>query len=63
MPLTDSRVKTIIEVLSSMKIIKMYGWELMFQELIEKVNICKYKMNGILLNLKRTLYNSCHVQG
>ena len=36
-PLTDSRVKTIHEMVLFMKIIKMYGWELMFKKLVEKV--------------------------
>ena len=36
-PLTDRRVKIIHEIVSFMKIIKMYGWELMFRDLVEKV--------------------------
>eukprot|EP00116_Pleurobrachia_bachei_P009583 sb/3469845/ len=36
-PLTDSRVRVIHEVVSFMKIIKMYGWELMFQKIVHKI--------------------------
>ena len=36
-PLTDQRVKVINEVVASMKVIKMYGWELMFKEMVGKV--------------------------
>ena len=37
--LTDSRVKTIHEIILFIKVIKMYGWELMFKKLVEKVNL------------------------
>ena len=36
-PLTDKRVKVISEIIASMKIIKMYGWELMFKDFVTKV--------------------------
>ena len=36
-PLTDERVKVISEIIASMKIIKMYGWELMFKDFVKKV--------------------------
>ena len=31
-------MKLIHEIVSYMKIIKMYGWELMFKDLVEKVS-------------------------
>ena len=37
-PLTDSRVKTVHEIILFMKVIKMYGWELMFRDIVTKVN-------------------------
>ena len=40
-PLTDERVKVISEIIASMKIIKMYGWELMFKDFVKKVSIMK----------------------
>ena len=36
-PLTDKRVKIIHEMVLFIKVIKMYGWELMFKTLVEKV--------------------------
>lgn len=36
-PLTDDRVKAINGIISSMKIIKMYGWEHMFRDFVRKV--------------------------
>ena len=38
-PLTDERVKVISEIIASMKIIKMYGWELMFKDFVKKVSV------------------------
>jgi hypothetical protein len=37
-PLSDSRVKIIHEIVLFMKVIKMYGWEMMFKKLVERVS-------------------------
>ena len=37
-PLSDSRVKIIHEIALFMKVIKMYGWEMMFKKLVERVS-------------------------
>ena len=37
-PLSDSRVKIIHEIVLFIKVIKMYGWEMMFKKLVESVS-------------------------
>ena len=46
-PLTDMRVKNIHEVVSYMKIIKMYGWEIMFKDLVEKIRKKETRLIGV----------------
>ena len=41
--LTDRRVKIIHEIILFMKVIKMYGWELMFKKLVGKVGLVIFK--------------------
>ena len=50
-PLSDERVKKIHEILTSMKLIKMYGWELMFKKLVETVRSREIWWNGIYVLL------------
>ncbi|KAL5251848.1 hypothetical protein ACHWQZ_G014863 [Mnemiopsis leidyi] len=56
-PLSDSRVKTIHEMILFMKIIKMYGWELMFKNLVEKIREKEVRSIGMFV-LMRALNNS-----
>lgn len=47
---TDERIRTMNEVVSGMRVIKMYTWEKPFAKLIE---LCrKYKQNFIRFELK-----------
>ena len=48
-PITDERVKLINEVFTSMKVIKMYGWEIVFKDMIEKVRAKEIFYIGLLL--------------
>ena len=51
-PLTDERVKVISEIIASMKIIKMYCWELMFKDFVKKV--------GINYEIKKNSQTNCY---
>ena len=51
-PVTDERVKLINEVFTSMKVIKMYGWEMMFKEMIERVRAKEMSYIGLHLICK-----------
>jgi len=58
----DERVKTMNEVLSGMKIIKLYAWEPSFQEKVstiraEEVNLLKQR--AYLNSLAEFLWNAC----
>ena len=57
-PVTDERVKLINEVFTSMKVIKMYGWEIMFKEMIEKVRAKEMFYIGLYL-VSRGLTIAC----
>ncbi|XP_063691934.1 ATP-binding cassette sub-family C member 4-like [Bolinopsis microptera] len=48
-PLTDSRVKIIHEMILFIKIIKMYGWELMFKKLVEKIRLKESRYIGVFV--------------
>ncbi|XP_063678313.1 ATP-binding cassette sub-family C member 4-like isoform X2 [Bolinopsis microptera] len=56
-PLTDSRVKTIHEMIMFMKIIKMYCWEHMFKNLIETIRLKEARFIGLFV-LMRALNNA-----
>ncbi|XP_063690754.1 ATP-binding cassette sub-family C member 4-like [Bolinopsis microptera] len=47
--LTDRRVKIIHEIILFMKVIKMYGWELMFKKLVEKIRRKESVLIGIFV--------------
>ncbi|XP_063685261.1 ATP-binding cassette sub-family C member 4-like [Bolinopsis microptera] len=47
--LTDRRVKIIHEIILFMKVIKMYGWELMFKKLVGKIRRKESKVIGLFV--------------
>eukprot|EP00055_Hartaetosiga_balthica_P012308 m.59252 g.59252 ORF g.59252 m.59252 type:complete len:1418 (+) comp7903_c0_seq3:26-4279(+) len=53
---TDERVKIVSEILSSMRIIKMYGWEKPFRELIAEIR--KKEMSAIV---KTNVIRGCNM--
>lgn len=48
----DERIKTINEILSGIKVIKLYGWEISFQKLVDKI-----RASELSVFLKSIVYN------
>ena len=51
------RVKNIHEIVSYMKVIKMYGWEIMFKDLVEKIRKKETRLIAIYVFVRAINYS------
>ena len=57
---TDKRVRIMNEVISGIRVVKMYAWDYAFKKLIKKLRRCASRMSIIIGILGSFVYTNVH---